>query len=115
MNKMSHSVQSFDNPDRSIFHHGLVKIIMQHQLSLNGKSWDEFLTECQLGPTQYWPNPSPKTRRKRNATVNLEVSNVPETESKDKELEEAHTPINAGISDDGVGNVAPYYSEAALN
>ena len=44
--KMAHSVQTtIGNPDRSLFHHGLVKIIIQHQLSLNGKSWDEFLIE----------------------------------------------------------------------
>ena len=81
LKKMSHAVQSFDNPDRSLFHHGLVKIILQHQLSLKGKSWEEFLTECHLGPTQYWPNPAPKTRRKWKATAKPEVNNVPETES----------------------------------
>ena len=84
LKKMLHLVQSFDNPNRSLFHHGLVKIIIRHQLSLNGKSWDEFLIECQFGPTQFWPNPSPKTRRKRKATVKPGVSNVPEAESKDK-------------------------------
>ena len=112
---MSHAVQIFDNPDRSLFHHGLVKIIIHHQLSLNGKSWDEFLTECHLGPTQYWPNPSPKTRRKQKATVKPEVSNVPENKSEDKGLEEANPPINAGISNDGVGNVFPCCFETALN
>ena len=84
-------------------------------MSLNGKSWDDFLIECQLGPTQYWPNPPPKTRRKRKATIKSEFSNVHEDESKDKELQEANPPINTGISDDGVGNVAPCYSEATLN
>ena len=83
---MSHSIQSFSNPDRSLFHHGLVKIIIQHQLSLIGKSWDEFLIECQLGPTQCWLNPSPKTRKKRKAPIKSEVSNVHEAESKDDEL-----------------------------
>ena len=112
---MSHSVQSFDNPDRSLFHHGLVKIIIQHQLPFNGKSWDEFLVECHFGLTQFWPTPSPNTHRKRKATVKLQVSNVLEAESKDKGLEESHTPINAGICNDDVGNVAPCYSEATLN
>ena len=84
---MSNSVQTtISNPDRSLFHHGLVKIIIQHQLSLNGKSWDEFLIECQLGLTQYWPNPPPKTHRKRKAIVKSNVSNVQEAKSKDKEL-----------------------------
>ena len=113
---MLHSVQTtIGNPDRSLFHYGLVKIIIQHQLSLNFKSWDEFLIECQLGPTQYWPNPPPNTRRKWKATVKSKVGNVHEAESKDKELQEANPPINTGISDDGVGNVAPCYSEITLN
>ena len=30
LKKMSHAVQSFDNLERSLFHHGLVKIILQH-------------------------------------------------------------------------------------
>ena len=94
LKKMSHAVQSFDNPERSLFHHGLVKIILHHQLSLKGKSWDEFLAECHLGPTQYWPNSSPKTRKKRKATK-PEVNNVLETESEGKRLEEANLPINA--------------------
>ena len=46
LKKMSQAVRSFSNPDRSIFHHGLIKIIVQHQLSVNGKSWDSFLTNC---------------------------------------------------------------------
>ena len=60
LKKMSQAVRSFNNPDRSLFHHRLIKIIVQHQLSVNGKSWDGFLTDCHLGPMQYWPNPSPK-------------------------------------------------------
>ena len=88
---------------------------MQHQLSLNGKSWDEFFTECDLGPTQYWPNPSPKTRRKRKATVKPEVNNVPKTELEGKGLEEAKLPINVDISNEDVGNTVPCRSEVALN
>ena len=60
-------------------------------------------------------NPSPKTRKKRKVIVKPEVSNDPKAESKDKGLEEANPPINAGISDDGVGNVVPCYSEVTLN
>ena len=113
---MAHLVQTtIGNIDISLFHHGLVKIIIQHQLSLNAKSWDEFLIECQLGPTQYWPNPPPKTRRKRKATIKSEVGDVHEAESKDKEIPKANPPINTGIDNDGVVNVAPCFAETTLN
>ena len=52
LKKMAHSVQNtIGNPDRSLFHHGLIKILIQHQLSLSCKYWDEFLVESKLGPT----------------------------------------------------------------
>ena len=61
LKKMAHSVQNtIGNSDRSLFHHGLIKILVQHQLSLICKSWDELLAENKLGLTQYWPNPLPK-------------------------------------------------------
>ena len=59
LKKMSRTVRNFNNPDRSLLHHGLIKIILQFQLSANGKSWDIFLVDCQLGLMQHWPNPSP--------------------------------------------------------
>ena len=69
------------NPDRSLFHHGLSKILVQHQLSLIGRSWDELLAENKLGSTQYWPNPPPKTRRKHRASLESEVDDVHKAES----------------------------------
>ena len=59
LKKMSQAVRNFSNLDSSLCHHGLIKIILQFQLSAKGESWDKFLVDCQLGPTQYWPNPSP--------------------------------------------------------
>ena len=54
LKKMAHSVQStIGNPDRSLFHHSLIKILIQHQLSLSYRSWDEFLVENKLGSIQY--------------------------------------------------------------
>ena len=82
---------------------------MQHQLYLNGKSWDEFLIECDLGLTQYWPNTSPKTSRKRKAAAKPEVNNVLETESEGKGL------INVGISNEDVDNIVPRCSKTVLN
>ena len=59
--------------DRSLFHHGLIKILVQHQLSLVGRSWDELLIINDLGLTQYWPNLCPRTCRKSKAPLNPEI------------------------------------------
>ena len=48
LKKMAHSVQNtIGNPDRILFHHGLIKILIQHQLSLSCKSWDGVVEEKQ--------------------------------------------------------------------
>ena len=87
---------------------------MQHQLSVNGKSWDSFLADCQLGPTQYWPNPSPRIRKKRKA-IKSEVNNTFETVSEVKGFGEVSIPINDGISNDDDGNTVPCGSKTVLN
>ena len=87
---------------------------MQHQLSVNGKSWDIFLTDCQLGPTQYWLNPSTSIRKKREA-IKSEVNNAPETVSEGKGFGEISIPINDGISNDDDENTVPCGSKAVLN
>ena len=87
---MAHSVQNtIGNPNRSLFHHGLIKILIQHQLSLIGRSWDELLAENKLGLKQYWPNPSPKTCKKRKAPLKSEVDDVHKAEPGVSELHEA--------------------------
>ena len=84
-----------------MFHHGLIKILIQHQLSLSCKSWDDFLVGCKLGPTQYWPNPPPKPHRKHKAPLKSKVDAVHNAELKYKELQEANPPISSCISNDG--------------
>ena len=111
---MSRTVRSFSNPDRSLFHHGLIKIIIQHQLSENGKSWDKFLVDCQLGPTQHWPSPSPRIRKKRKA-VKSEVNDTPETVFEGKGFGEAGLPVNDGISKNDDRDLVPYDSKVVLN
>ena len=60
---MIYAVQhTIDDQDRSLFHHGLLKTVIQHQLSSMGRTWDEFLSENNFGKTQYWPSPLPKFR-----------------------------------------------------
>ena len=111
---MSQTVRNFSNPDRSLFHHGLIKIILQFQLSANGKSWDSFLVDCQLGPTQRWPNPSPRIRKKRKA-IKSEVNITSETISEVKGFGEVSIPINDGISNDNDRNTSPCDAKAVLN
>ena len=46
LQKMASTVQStIGKHDYILFHHVLVKILVQHQLSLIGKDWDQFLNE----------------------------------------------------------------------
>ena len=107
---MSQAVRSFSNPNRSIFHHGLIKFILQYQLYANGKSWDSFLTDCQLGPTQYWPNPSPRIRKKGKA-IKSEVNNTSKTVLEVKGFGEVSIPINDGVSNNNYRNTVPYDSK----
>ena len=52
LKRMVHTVQNTrGDVERSLFHHGLLKILFQHQLSLFGRSWDEFLDENDFGLT----------------------------------------------------------------
>ena len=111
---MSQTVRNFSNPDRSLFHHGLIKIILQFQLSANGKSWDSFLVDCQLGPTHHWLNPSPRIRKKRKS-INSGVNSTSETISEVKGFEEVSIPINNGISKNDDRDSVPYNSKAVLD
>ena len=44
LHKMAVTVQrTIGNQDRSLFHHGLIKMLVQYQLATIGKTWDEFL------------------------------------------------------------------------
>ena len=113
---MAHSVQStIGNPDMSLFHHSLIKILIQHQLSLSCRSWDEFLVENKLGSTQYWPNPPPKTHRKRKATLKSEMDDIHKAEPGDSKLQEASSPVDTRISNDGTNKVDPFDAETNMD
>ena len=65
LHKMAIMVQcTIGNQDHSIFHHGLIKMLVQYQLVIVGKTWDEFLKENDFGLTRFWPTYSPNTREK---------------------------------------------------
>ena len=105
---MAHSVQStIGNPDRSLFHHSLIKILIQHHLPLSCRSSDELLVENKLGSTQYWPNPPPKTRRKRKAPLKSEVDDVHKAEPGVGRLQEASSSLDTHISNDVINKVDP--------
>ena len=113
---MAHSVQStIGNPDRSLFHHGLIKILIQHQLSLSCRSWDEFFIENKLGSTQYWPNPSPKTRRKCKAPLKSEMDDIHKTRTGDGKVQEENSPVDTHISNDVTNKVDPFDAETNMN
>ena len=56
--------RTIGNQDRNIFHHDLIKMLVQYQLVTIGKTWDEFLKENELGLTQFWPTYLAKTHAK---------------------------------------------------
>ena len=63
LHKMAIMVQcTIGNQDRSIFHHGLIKMLVPYQLVIVGKTWDEFLKDNEFGLTQFFPTYLPKTR-----------------------------------------------------
>ena len=65
LHKMAVTVQrTIGNQDRSLFHHGMTKMLVQYQLATIGKTWDEFFKENEFGFTQFWPTYLPKTRAK---------------------------------------------------
>ena len=106
---MSQSVKNFTNPDSSLCHHGLIKILLQFQLSSKGVSWDKFLDDCQLGPTQYWPNPSPRTRRKHK------VINPGVNSSEVKESKVVNMPIKNEINENDDRDAIPCNSREILD
>ena len=45
--------RTIGNQDRSLFHDGLIKMLVQYQLVTVGKTWDEFLKENHFGLTNF--------------------------------------------------------------
>ena len=48
--------------ERSLFHHGLIKILVSYWLGELGDSWESFLTRNGFGENEEWPLRRPKTR-----------------------------------------------------
>ena len=65
------------------------------------------MAENKLGSTEYWPNPPPKTRRKRRASLKSEVDDVHKAERGDSRLQEASSSLDTHISNDVTNKVEP--------
>ena len=68
-----------------------------------------------LGSTQYWPNPPPKTRSKRKAPLKSEVDDIHKAELGDSKLQEASSPVDTRISNDGTIKVNSCYAKTNMD
>ena len=53
------------NQSHSLFHYGLIKILVQYQIATMSRTRDEFLRDNGFGLIGFWPTCLPKTRIKR--------------------------------------------------
>ena len=52
------------NQSHSLFHYGLIKILVQYQLATMSRTCDELLRDNGFGLTGFWPTCLPHTRIK---------------------------------------------------
>ena len=52
------------NQSHSLFNFFLIKILVQYQLAMMSRTWDEFLSDICFGLTSFWPTFLPKNRIK---------------------------------------------------
>ena len=53
---------------RSLYHHGLIKILVSYQLGELGDTWESFLIHNGFGENEEWPRRRPKTKRRHIKT-----------------------------------------------
>ena len=51
--------------EQSLFHHGLIKILVSYRLGELGDSWESFFACNGFGENEEWPQRRPKTKRRR--------------------------------------------------
>ena len=56
--------QTTVNQSHSLFHFGPIKILVQYQLAMMSRTWDDFLSDNGFGLTSFWPTCLPKTHIK---------------------------------------------------
>ena len=56
LHKMASTYQTnVGDKNRSLFHHGLIKILVSYQLEELGETWDSFLVHNRFGENEEWP------------------------------------------------------------
>ena len=76
LHKMVTTYQSnVGNKNQSLFHHGLIKILVSSRLEELGQTWDSFLVRNGFGDNEEWPKQTPRVRCRwvNNEEAELEV------------------------------------------
>ena len=58
--------------ERSLFHHGLIKILVSYRLKELGETWESFLMRNGFGENEEWPRQRPRTKHRRIKTEEIE-------------------------------------------
>ena len=92
---MAYAVQNtIGNQDHSLFHHNLIKILIQFQLSTIYMSWDQLLVENGFGQTKFWPPSTSKSRLKRRKHYISKIHTFNPNPNPNEEVNNNHTLLN---------------------
>ena len=73
LHKMACTYQiNVGDKEQSLFHHGLIKILISYQLGELGDTWESFLIRNGFGENEEWPKRRPITRRRCINTEQVE-------------------------------------------
>ena len=65
VHKMAYTYQTnIGDKERSLFHHGLNKILVSYRLGELGETWESFLMCNRFGGNEEWPKQRPRVRRR---------------------------------------------------
>ena len=66
LHKMACTYQTnVGDKERSLFHHGLIKILVSYQLGELGETWESFVMRNRVGGNGEWPKQRPRVRSRR--------------------------------------------------
>ena len=93
LHKMAYTYQiNVGDKERSLFHHGPIKILVSYRLGELGDTWESFLIHNGFGENEEWPRQRPKNRRRRIKTEEV-GSELEECGSQDNLDNEVSEPI----------------------
>ena len=81
----------------SFVHFYHLRLLVQYQFSLSGRSWDQFLIDNILGPTKFWPTSLSKSRLKRRKCIDVKLS-VPKLDANLLQIEYDQLNLSRNIS-----------------